>query len=391
MEVPEADHAAALLVTLYEGEEIQNAARILIEQAIEIEGLRAMLAASLAAPVAEKEQSIEDRPENEQEWAKVDPATAFHLIERHAENWADAGRMMLAWRDANPAPATGEGQQQDEPVAYLKFWARQAFGNPEFGPEHDEGFEVCREGDIGDDGVPAFPVYTRASLSSPAKRQESEAERDTPESMANSNARFAIDGAIAFGREGVNKPPNEDHWLYEYWSIGRQLSKLGETSGWDNVTPVEAPAQKDELAIAITYALTGYTIGDGSKGDFKDVVCAIEREVRARLAAPSSPSVEIGTVDTKELASLIRKHAEVIYGLRATTQDTWAAIIANINQYAAQVAKAAREEAYEEAAVICDKEDGGDAYGDAALSNAAKAIRALRTPQPAADTEQGVK
>ena len=37
----EADKAAALLVTLYEGEEIQNAARILIEQAMEIEELRA--------------------------------------------------------------------------------------------------------------------------------------------------------------------------------------------------------------------------------------------------------------------------------------------------------------------------------------------------------------
>ncbi len=65
--------------------------------------------------------------------------------------------------------------------------------------------------------------------------------KDTPESMANSNARFAIDAAIMFGREGVNKPPSEDHWLYEYWSIGQQLAKLGETSGWDNVTPVTAP------------------------------------------------------------------------------------------------------------------------------------------------------
>lgn len=65
--------------------------------------------------------------------------------------------------------------------------------------------------------------------------------KDTPGSMANSNARFAIDGAIVFGREGVNKPSSEDHWLYEYWNIGQQLAKLGETSGWDNVTPVSAP------------------------------------------------------------------------------------------------------------------------------------------------------
>jgi hypothetical protein len=61
--------------------------------------------------------------------------------------------------------------------------------------------------------------------------------KDTPERMANSNARFSIDGAIQFGRENRNPLPSEEHWLYEYWNIGRQLAKLGET-GWDNVTPM---------------------------------------------------------------------------------------------------------------------------------------------------------
>lgn len=71
--------------------------------------------------------------------------------------------------------------------------------------------------------------------------------KDTPETMANSNARFAIDGAIQFGRENRNPPPNEDHWLYEYWNIGRQLAKLGDT-GWDNVTPIPSPAHGDALS-----------------------------------------------------------------------------------------------------------------------------------------------
>jgi len=71
---------------------------------------RAAAAIRAAAP-APKPANLEDAPEGEQEWAKVDPATAFHLIERHAENWADAGRMMLAWRDANPAPATASGDE----------------------------------------------------------------------------------------------------------------------------------------------------------------------------------------------------------------------------------------------------------------------------------------
>ena len=35
--------------------------------------------------------SIEDASQN---WDKIDSAVAWHLIERHAENWADVGKMM---------------------------------------------------------------------------------------------------------------------------------------------------------------------------------------------------------------------------------------------------------------------------------------------------------
>ena len=38
--------------------------------------------------------------------------------------------------------------------------------------------------------------------------------------------RFAIDGAIAYGMQGVNPPPTPNHWLTEYWNIGRQLASL---------------------------------------------------------------------------------------------------------------------------------------------------------------------
>jgi hypothetical protein len=70
--------------------------------------------------------------------------------------------------------------------------------------------------------------------------------KDTPKSMAESNARFAIDGAIQYGREGRNKPPSDDHWLMEYWLIGQQLRELGKT-GWDNRTPLDS-AEKAALA-----------------------------------------------------------------------------------------------------------------------------------------------
>jgi hypothetical protein len=57
-----------------------------------------------------------------------------------------------------------------------------------------------------------------------------------------------IQGAIAFGRMGINPPPSPDHWGNEFWQIGRQLAKLSETSAWDNVTPVDvaAPVQAEQ-------------------------------------------------------------------------------------------------------------------------------------------------
>jgi hypothetical protein len=45
-------------------------------------------------------------PDTSQEWAKLDGATAFLLIDRHAEDWADTGRMMDAWRTARAPTAS---------------------------------------------------------------------------------------------------------------------------------------------------------------------------------------------------------------------------------------------------------------------------------------------
>ena len=36
-----------------------------------------------------------------QKWAGMEGAIAFHLIERHADNWEEAGQMMRSWLRAN--------------------------------------------------------------------------------------------------------------------------------------------------------------------------------------------------------------------------------------------------------------------------------------------------
>lgn len=42
--------------------------------------------------------------------------------------------------------------------------------------------------------------------------------------LSEQNARFAIEGAIEYGRRGINPPPTADHWLMQFWEFGHQLA-----------------------------------------------------------------------------------------------------------------------------------------------------------------------
>jgi hypothetical protein len=58
--------------------------------------------------------TVED---NSQDWAGMDGATAWHLIDRHADGWADVAKMMGEWLAANAPPA---GRLPDH-VGYFYF------------------------------------------------------------------------------------------------------------------------------------------------------------------------------------------------------------------------------------------------------------------------------
>lgn len=67
--------------------------------------------------------------DDNQDWAGMDGATAWHLMDRHANNWAEIGKMMDAWLAANRKPAVpvasvpdGEGRQEFER------WAQKRHG-----------------------------------------------------------------------------------------------------------------------------------------------------------------------------------------------------------------------------------------------------------------------
>jgi hypothetical protein len=55
-----------------------------------------------AATPAQPEPTVEA---NSQNWAGMDGAVAWHLIDRHADNWADVGKMMDEWLAANTEAA----------------------------------------------------------------------------------------------------------------------------------------------------------------------------------------------------------------------------------------------------------------------------------------------
>lgn len=82
------------------------------------------------APVRslESARSGEAEPDTSQDWEKLDGAVAYHLIERHGEDWADIGAKMEAWgkaRFAAPQPAAAI------PSEWREFIERVAKQKPE--------------------------------------------------------------------------------------------------------------------------------------------------------------------------------------------------------------------------------------------------------------------
>jgi hypothetical protein len=79
--------------------------------------------------------------------------------------------------------------EAQKPIAYLKFWAYQQV-TQDGNVNADEGLEVCREGEIGVDGVEAIPVYDTP--------QEAKINADLLEALE-----ILLDEADSFSVDGV--------------------------------------------------------------------------------------------------------------------------------------------------------------------------------------------
>jgi hypothetical protein len=54
-----------------------------------------------------------------QDWRSMDGATAWHLIDRHAENWNEVGELMAAWLRAHVLAEREVCAKPQEPVAVI--------------------------------------------------------------------------------------------------------------------------------------------------------------------------------------------------------------------------------------------------------------------------------
>ena len=120
-------------------QDIQRLSALVRAQQITIDKLEQ----AIAAPTAQ-EPTIEDKS---QDWAGMDGATAWHLIDRHADGWADVAKMMGEWLAANtppaaPVPLTDE-QARDMPDCWVVIKDGRIIATHDE-PCHHDGIQAVR-------------------------------------------------------------------------------------------------------------------------------------------------------------------------------------------------------------------------------------------------------
>lgn len=106
-----------------------------------------------------------------EQWAvksNPDYETPEVLLDRNPAGDYAMTRIQGAWEGYQAALT-----QAQEPIAHLKFWAAQNWsGSGNHDIEYAEGLCVCEAGDIGDDKLPAFPVFAAPVRSSTQLTEE---------------------------------------------------------------------------------------------------------------------------------------------------------------------------------------------------------------------------
>ena len=120
-----------------------------------------------------------------QDWLSSDPAIAWHLIDRHADNWADIGLMMQEYVDAQKLSAV---QRLEARIAYLEANGPQvergerADGGPWFGTMRQAWEDAKRAAEVEAKEVDRLREHIR--LQSIVIKQHEEATEQLCEQLA---------------------------------------------------------------------------------------------------------------------------------------------------------------------------------------------------------------
>lgn len=122
----------------------------------------------------------------------------------------------------------------------------------------------------------------------------------------------AIVGAIAFGQQGTNPPPSEDHWLAPFWKIGQQLALL--------TSPRAAMAADRRKAFET--AMAGIPVEDSNAtsfirdGDDSYVQRHVESAWLGFLLAcdllDAAPAAPVAEISPNECAPDVYKHGKYV-------------------------------------------------------------------------------
>jgi hypothetical protein len=222
----------------------------------------------------------------------------------------DVARLYAKYAALHSSQAT---KVQAVPVAYLRYWARQSWsGNGNHDIDHGEGLEVCDAGEVGDDGVPAFPVYaapTAQEVTQQAAKTESEAPAILEAISWHAGERddLTLEQAVEAFRFGYKKVRQREDRAMLLQLIhlmasapvsaakaetaeqaeGEQANVLPPTRGTESQHSASVAALTDEEIDAITVKHSTYLGGWEWSGDIIDIGAGREhdfaREVEAEV------------------------------------------------------------------------------------------------------------
>lgn len=217
------------------------------------------------------------------------PATNEHLLELIDDlvcAWVDDGddtgrsaRERIRARNALETAISGakwSGVTQDEQIKML----REAL---------TEALWAVGRGDIGVYKGSIVSLGEKALAATAAQQQEvpTAQTEQQPEPVHLQNARFSIDGAIELGKQGVGKPPSDNHWLMPYWQMGAELALHRSKTPGVVTSRVDLPVQLQEAKLREQLVALGWTPPEPThQNAFKELVGHSMHELRTEELVP---------------------------------------------------------------------------------------------------------